>query len=780
MHMRTRPSRLILGALVAAALMVAGPPMTHAATPDLPYEVSKVGSPRPEAGALWGERMVSVADIDGDGARDIFVSALKEDVGSVVNAGRIYLLSGRTGAVIYSIDPPQPQTHPHPFSGFGWSLSPLGDVDGDGKEDLATGTVTQSIHTGSGAPCGAPEPNGCNEQQGRAWVFSGASGRLIHTLDNPKPQGSNANAAHFGWVGTAGDITGDGRSEVLVGASKNDMPAGCGDTTPVPAGCRVDQGQTFIFNGATGALVRTLDMPADDLYPTGAPCVSNCGEFGMIVQTPGDTDGDGVDDHLIDAWFYSARTAPDGACGTAAPEPNGCNEQQGRMYVFSGRTGQLLLKIDNPEPQAGARFGLQLVEPYAPGDVNGDGTADIYGNGFAQNGPAGEAQGRAWVFNGKTGALLYTLDDPAPERGGQFGYSLSRTQHNGDGVPDLYVGSSPHHVPDTLQTGSTHVFDGRNGSLLRSFLIPDSDKQPGVGANRGPNFGRAVVAPGDLNADGEPDYLASGPRVDVGTNADQGQVYRFLSKRPAAGYWLAASDGGIFSFGPRTPFAGSTGNISLNSPIVGMAPDPDGKGYWLVAADGGVFAFDAPFYGSTGNLKLNSPVVGMAAVPGGGGYYLVAADGGIFAFGRGARFAGSTGAIKLNKPIVGMAADRDGSGYWLVASDGGIFAFDAAFHGSTGAMRLNQPIVGMAADPDGRGYWLVASDGGIFAFNAAFHGSTGAIRLNQPVVGMAADPDGKGYWMVASDGGIFAFEAIFHGSTGAIRLNRPVVGMAPA
>ncbi len=66
-----------------------------------------------------------------------------------------------------------------------------------------------------------------------------------------------------------------------------------------------------------------------------------------------------------------------------------------------------------------------------------------------------------------------------------------------------------------------------------------------------------------------------------------------------------------------------------------MATTPDGEGYWLVASDGGVFAFgDAAFYGSTGDIQLNQPIVGMAATPDGHGYWLVASDGGIFAFGR--------------------------------------------------------------------------------------------------------------------------------------------------
>jgi hypothetical protein len=246
------------------------------------------------------------------------------------------------------------------------------------------------------------------------------------------------------------------------------------------------------------------------------------------------------------------------------------------------------------------------------------------------------------------------------------------------------------------------------------------------------------------------------------------------------GYWLVASDGGIFAFG-GSQFFGSTGNQPLNKPVVGMASTPDGQGYWLVASDGGIFAFgDAGFFGSTGAMTLNKPVVGMDFSSGGGGYWLVASDGGIFSFGN-AQFFGSTGAQKLNSPIVGMLSTPDGQGYWLVAADGGTFAFgDASYFGSTGAQKLNSPIVAMASTPDGGGYWLVAADGGIFSFgDAAFFGSTGAQKLNKPIVAMASTPDGGGYWLVASDGGIFSFgDAPFMGSTGAQTLNQPIVGMS--
>ena len=263
----------------------------------------------------------------------------------------------------------------------------------------------------------------------------------------------------------------------------------------------------------------------------------------------------------------------------------------------------------------------------------------------------------------------------------------------------------------------------------------------------------------------------------------------FAMSAPIArsGYRFVASDGGVFSYGPGAPFLGSTGNLVLNKPVVGMSVMPAGDGYYLVASDGGIFNFgSAQFFGSTGAMHLNKPVVGMATTPDGAGYWLVASDGGIFSYGD-AQFYGSTGALTLNQPIVGMAPTPDGKGYWLVASDGGVFSFgDATFYGSTGAITLNKPVVGMSV-PVGGGYYLVASDGGIFSFPAfsaggpKFLGSTGAMTLNKPIVGMTTVQGG--YYLSGSDGGVFSFPGTggvppFFGSTGSITLNEPIVGIA--
>ena len=175
---------------------------------------------------------------------------------------------------------------------------------------------------------------------------------------------------------------------------------------------------------------------------------------------------------------------------------------------------------------------------------------------------------------------------------------------------------------------------------------------------------------------------------------------------PGSGYWMSATDGGVFNFG-SAGFYGSMGGKHLNAPVIGMAQTMDQGGYWLAAADGGVFTFgDAVYYGSKGGEHLNAPVVAVARTPvfssqgqgspAGEGYWLVAADGGVFTFGD-AGYYGSKGGEHLNAPVVGMTPTSDGHGYWLVAADGGVFTFgDAGYYGSKGGEHLNAPVLGAA------------------------------------------------------------------------------------
>ncbi len=159
-------------------------------------------------------------------------------------------------------------------------------------------------------------------------------------------------------------------------------------------------------------------------------------------------------------------------------------------------------------------------------------------------------------------------------------------------------------------------------------------------------------------------YLTSFAVVLVGDSVAPATSYAFLWSNEAPNILSSSGD---------AAFYGSMWDTPLNKPVVGMAVTHDGGGYWLVASDGGVFSFgDATFYGSTGAMNLNKPVVGMAVTHDGGGYWLVASDGGVFSFGD-ATFYGSTGAAQLPGAIVGIAPTIDGRGYWMAGADGSVY-----------------------------------------------------------------------------------------------------------
>ena len=413
----------------------------------------------------------------------------------------------------------------------------------------------------------------------------------------------------------------------------------------------------------------------------------------------------------------------------------------------------------NPSPMVGSDTSLQVDDPADQPYVTGAGGTSLQsagstptetvwnsgpGTGAGGGGVSSDFAQPVWQGGPGVGAA------PATSQCGTVGRSSCRE------VPDVSALADPNHGFIYFWQGAWGVAGGTSvASPLWAALLTVIDQgqpssvgfvNPSLYACGASAFNDVTTGNNDLFPLASVHYpatsgydLASGWGSPVATALQSELTTPSNCTKGLAGYRLAASDGGIFSFG-HAGFYGSTGSMALNRPIMGMVSTPDGSGYWLVASDGGIFSFgDAGFHGSTGSMALNRPIVGMASTPDGGGYWLVASDGGIFAFGD-AGFHGSAGALALRRPIVGMASTPDGGGYWLVASDGGIFSFgDAGFHGSTGSIVLNRPIVGIAPTADGNGYWLAASDGGIFSFgDAGFYGSTGGLALNRPIVGLAS------------------------------------------
>ncbi|HET6964773.1 MAG TPA: hypothetical protein VFH58_08360 [Acidimicrobiales bacterium] len=267
------------------------------------------------------------------------------------------------------------------------------------------------------------------------------------------------------------------------------------------------------------------------------------------------------------------------------------------------------------------------------------------------------------------------------------------------------------------------------------------------------------------------------------------------------GYWLEASDGGVFSFNthfygsalsPTNPCRATTPNGACYS----MAATKDGGGYWLlVASSGKVLTFgdavsygqpaDTPAYQGPGDFWPQSTQIVPTST--GKGYWVLETGlsglGSVQGFGDAKTFgdevttAHQTGHAGWPVALVGTADDQ---GYWIVDNDGGVFSFgDAVFYGSMGGHPLSAPVLAAAGTPDRRGYWLAGSDGGVFSFgDAHFGGSVAGFKLAAPVIAMAANPSGPGYWLAAVDGGVFALGgAPFLGSMGGVPLDRPVYSM---
>jgi glucose/arabinose dehydrogenase len=199
------------------------------------------------------------------------------------------------------------------------------------------------------------------------------------------------------------------------------------------------------------------------------------------------------------------------------------------------------------------------------------------------------------------------------------------------------------------------------------------------------------------------------------------------------GYWTTTTTGAVAAC--RLPNYGSMAGKHLNKPIVGIAQTASGRGYWLVASDGGIFSFgDAKYYGSTGSLRLRKPIVGMATTPTGKGYRLVAGDGGMFNFGD-AKYFGSTGGVRPAPSVVAMASTPTGNGYWIASSTGGIFTFgDAKYYGSAPGSGISTRLGGMTATPTGKGYWMVGNDGRTMAFGDARNWGSSAAAANRTII----------------------------------------------
>ena len=127
-------------------------------------------------------------------------------------------------------------------------------------------------------------------------------------------------------------------------------------------------------------------------------------------------------------------------------------------------------------------------------------------------------------MSGRDGSVIYTLHDPFPRRYAGFGWALATSMDvNADDVPEVLVGA-PFQMVDAFDLqGEVFVYNGRDGRHLMTLDNP--------WGHQGSKFGYAVVSPGDLNADGIPEFAMSTPGQHIMGEVNVGRVYLFESKR---------------------------------------------------------------------------------------------------------------------------------------------------------------------------------------------------------------------------------------------------------
>ena len=194
----------------------------------------------------------------------------------------------------------------------------------------------------------------------------------------------------------------------------------------------------------------------------------------------------------------------------------------------------------DPEPLPSTTlFGCAVA---AIGDVNGDGVTDLavgaaYQDGEFDNSDAGfgppQNVGKVWILSGANLSVITVLNDPQFQQvqeqkfGGQFGTSLAAAGDvNGDGIPDVLVGT-PHHGPSSegpFNTGRAFVMDGRSDTVLLTLIPPGTEQENA-------RMGSSVAGLGDINSDGKPDFVIGAPGKDIGfgegAKMDVGVAYFF-------------------------------------------------------------------------------------------------------------------------------------------------------------------------------------------------------------------------------------------------------------
>lgn len=504
-----------------------------------------LANPTATNGDEFGYSVSTAGDVNGDGYSDVVIGAAYVTTSSQnIQQGTAYVFMG--GAAGLSTSPAVSLTGPSPSYDykFGWAVASVGDINGDGYSDIIVGDQTYPL---------AP-----TYQNGLACIFNGSAAGTVATpsiiLYDPLRNSSGAGQSDLfsQSLASAGDINGDGYSDIIVGAP---------NTYNAPDGSA--QGRAYIYLGGP-------DNVAPALSGTLNGAVAG-DQFGIGISSAGDVNADGYNDVIVGA--------------------NQAGGNLGRAYLYLGSASGLSTTaaaiFSDPGATSGDRFGVAVA---GVGDVNGDGYGDIVVG--APGVLPGSIVGKAYVYYGNASGVAtspaLTMTDPGAANENRFGrFVAGAGDINGDGYSDVLIsafGASSNH-------GAVYVYYGSAIGLptLPSLTLND----PANGTNDG--FGNGIATAGDVNGDGYSDvliyggnmaYLYNGSRSGLSTTAATSVAATSTAVGSAGdvngdGYSdvvVTTSNGFSLYPGSANGLSATATNISGSGAVAG-AGDVNGDGY---------------------------------------------------------------------------------------------------------------------------------------------------------------------------------------------------------